>query len=67
MHNKVTRETMEHKEKDLYVINKQIMAHNAEEALAKEKDANITEVFIDAEWRKHKIDKIISKREDIGF
>lgn len=54
-------------EKDLYVINKFVMANSVQEALEKEKDAEITEVFIEGDWRKHKIEKVINKQENIGF
>lgn len=47
--------------KDLYVINKFIMADSAEEALKKEKKAKVSEIFVDSEWRKHKIEKLIDK------
>lgn len=57
----------EEKPKDLYVINKFVMADSVEEALAKEKDAKITEVFIEGDWRKHKIEKVIGGQENVGF
>lgn len=55
------------KEKDLYVINKFVMANSVEEALEKEKEAKITEVFIEGDWRKHKIERVINKQDNVGF
>ncbi len=47
--------------KDLYIVQKYIMAESAEEAIKKDKKHKVNEVFIDGDWKKNKIEKIIDK------
>lgn len=47
--------------KDLYVVQKYIRASSVEEALAKEKETKVNEVWIDSDWKKHKNEKLIDK------
>ena len=47
--------------KDLYIINKHIMAESVEEALSKEPKTKVKEIWIDNDWKKHKNEKLIDK------
>ena len=49
-------------EKNLYIIQKHIMAESVEDALIKEKKFKVSEVFINGDWMKEKIAKIIDKK-----
>ena len=49
-------------EKDLYIIQKHIMAESVEDALKRESKFKVNEIFIDSEWRKNKIEKLIDKK-----
>lgn len=50
-------------EKDLYIIVKSIMAKNVQEALRKDREASIVNVYMDDEWKKNKV----AKTEQLGF
>jgi len=50
-------------EEDLYVIRKFVMAKDAKDAIKKEKNEPVKDVWIDEEWKK---DKII-KSDKLGF
>jgi hypothetical protein len=53
--------------KDLYVVTKLIFATSAQEAIEKEKNSKVNEVWIEGDWKKDKIDNIITGHSDIGF
>lgn len=53
---------MEHN-KDLYIIVKSIMASNVKDAIKKEKQSKIVNIYMDDEWKKSKI----AKSEQVGF
>ena len=48
--------------KDLYIIRKFVYANSAEEAYKKDKKTKVSEVYIDNEFLKHKIEKLIDKK-----
>lgn len=54
---------MVNKEEDLYIIVKSIMAKNVKDAIKKEKESNIVNIYMDDEWKKNKI----SKSDHVGF
>lgn len=47
--------------KDLYIIRKFVRASNAKEALDKDKTAEVNEVYIDNDWLKCKVEKLVDK------
>lgn len=55
------------KEDNLYIVNKFIKARSVKEALEREKDCEITEVYLEADWRKMKIESMINREEGLGF
>ena len=48
--------------KDLYIVRKFLMANSVEDALKKERKTKISEVYIDSDWTKHKIEKLVNKK-----
>ena len=48
--------------KDLYIVQKHIMAESVEDALKAEKKYKVSQVFVDSDWLKHKIEKVIDTK-----